>query len=48
MAQLNYEIPDGLHRDLKMEAARSGVTLKSLIISFLNYGLVAVEEDNDE
>ena len=35
MAQLNYEIPDDLHRILKSEAAIRGLTLKAYIIQIL-------------
>jgi predicted HicB family RNase H-like nuclease len=33
--QLNYRIPDDLHRALKVRAAQEGVTLKALIIRLL-------------
>ena len=32
---VNYEIPDELHRLLKMQAAAEGVTLKDLIVRLL-------------
>lgn len=32
---VNYEIPDDLHRALKMQAASEGVTLKALVIRWL-------------
>lgn len=35
MAQLNYEIPDELHRLLKMEAAERGLTLKATVVGAL-------------
>lgn len=37
MAQLNYEIPDELHKALKVKAAQEGVTLKDLITFYLAY-----------
>lgn len=37
---INYQIPDDLHRALKVRAAEEGVTLKQLIIDLLTYGLV--------
>jgi len=33
---VHYEIPDDLHRALKIEAAKRGVTLKALIIELLS------------
>ena len=33
---VNYEIPDDLHRALKVRAAEEGVTLKALIIRLLS------------
>jgi predicted HicB family RNase H-like nuclease len=36
MATLNYEIPDDLHRALKVQAATEGITLKDLIIRLLS------------
>jgi predicted HicB family RNase H-like nuclease len=36
MAILHYEIPDALHKALKIDAARQGVTLKDLIIAYLS------------
>ena len=36
---INYEIPDDLHRALKIRAAEEGVTLKELIIRLLTEGL---------
>lgn len=36
---INYEIPDDLHRALKVRAAEEGVTLKQLIIELLRAGL---------
>jgi predicted HicB family RNase H-like nuclease len=34
--QLNYRIPDDLHRALKVRAAQEGVTLKALVIRLLS------------
>lgn len=39
---VNYEIPDDLHRALKMTAAAEGITLKLLIIRLLDVGLDAL------
>jgi plasmid stability protein len=39
MAIIHYELPDDLHRALKIRAAEEGVTLKALIIRFLELGL---------
>jgi predicted HicB family RNase H-like nuclease len=36
---VNYEIPDDLHRALKVKAAQEGLTLKALIISLLSEAL---------
>jgi plasmid stability protein len=36
---VNYDIPDDLHRLLKIRAAEEGVTLKDLIIRLLTEGL---------
>ena len=36
MPHINYEIPDDLHRALKIEAAKRGITLKALIIELLS------------
>lgn len=36
---INYTIPDDLHRALKIRAAEEGVTLKELIIQLLTEGL---------
>lgn len=36
---VNYEIPDDLHRELKIRAAQEGVTLKDLIIRLLTEGV---------
>jgi plasmid stability protein len=35
MATINYEIPEDLHRALKMKAAQHGVTLKEVILVYL-------------
>ena len=32
---INYELPDALHRALKVRAAEYGITLKQLIIDIL-------------
>jgi predicted HicB family RNase H-like nuclease len=39
MAIIHYELPDDLHRALKVRAAQEGVTLKVLIIRFLELGV---------
>ena len=36
---IHYEIPDDLHRELKVRAAQEGVTLKELIVRYLTEGL---------
>lgn len=41
---INYTIPDDLHRELKMAAAAEGVTLKLLIIRLLDVGLDALRQ----
>lgn len=43
MAILHYDIPDDLHRALKVRAAQEGVTLKALIIRLLLVGLESKE-----
>jgi hypothetical protein len=37
---INYQLPDDLHRALKIRAAEEGITLKALIIRLLSEGLV--------
>lgn len=39
MGHINYDIPEDLHRALKVRAAQEGVTLKELIIRLLREGL---------
>lgn len=41
---INYEIPDDLHRALKVKAAQEGKTLKALIIELLR----RIEEVGDD
>jgi predicted HicB family RNase H-like nuclease len=36
---INYQIPDDLHRALKIQAAEEGVTLNELIVRLLTEGL---------
>jgi plasmid stability protein len=36
---VNYDIPDDLHKALKVRAAEDGVTLKDLIIELLTAAL---------
>lgn len=36
---INYEIPEELHKALKVQAAEEGVTLKDLIIRLLAEGV---------
>jgi len=43
---INYEIPEALHRDLKIKAAEQGITLKELIIGYLTSSIVL--DDNPE
>lgn len=38
---INYEVPDELHRRLKVAAAERGMTLKALIIELLESALDA-------
>ena len=42
---INYPIPDGLHRQLKIRAAELGITLKELIVVYL--ALALYEDDFD-
>lgn len=44
---INYEIPDDLHRALKVKAAQEGKTLKALIIELLQ-AAVLDEEPREE
>jgi plasmid stability protein len=37
---INYELPEDLHRALKIRAAEKGITLKDLILEYLQAGLV--------
>lgn len=39
MAIIHYELPDDLHRALKVRAAQEGITLKALIIRLLSEGV---------
>jgi plasmid stability protein len=39
MAIIHYELPDNLHRALKIRAAQESITLKALIIRYLELGL---------
>jgi len=39
---INYEIPEELHRALKIQAAQEGVTLKDLIIRILSAAVLEV------
>lgn len=48
MAHINYEIPEPLHRALKMEAASRGVTLRKLIILLLAREMIQLEPANAE
>ena len=38
MVSINYELPAELHRQLKIRAAEEGVTLKDLIVRYLEEG----------
>lgn len=40
---INYTIPNDLHRALKIQAAREGLTLKELITQWLNDHLEQVD-----
>lgn len=42
---VNYELPDDLHRALKIRAAEEGVTLKELVIKYLAEGVEKSESD---
>lgn len=39
MANINYELPEDLHKALKIRAAQEGITLKDLIVRLLREGL---------
>jgi plasmid stability protein len=39
VVNINYELPADLHRQLKVRAAEEGVTLKDLIVRYLQEGL---------
>ncbi len=39
--RINYEIPDDLHRALKMQAASESITLRELIERLLREGIAA-------
>lgn len=43
---INYELPESLHKDLKVRAAEEGITLKELIIRLLAQGLQSRETSN--
>lgn len=45
---INYQIPDSLHRSLKMLAAIRGMTLKDTIIGLLIAGIKDVAEELPE
>ena len=45
---INYRIPDELHRRLKMVAAREGLTLKDLIIQLLDTTMIREQSTDDE
>ncbi|MFH1400459.1 MAG: hypothetical protein ABIH41_02990 [Nanoarchaeota archaeon] len=38
MAHINIQIPDDLHKKLKLEAVKAGRTLKEHIITILEHG----------
>jgi hypothetical protein len=38
MGNINLELPEQLHKNLKLHAISTGVTLKELIISALTHG----------
>lgn len=48
MAILHQEIPDDLHRQLKMEAASRSMTLKDLIVGVLTDEITRIEETTPE
>lgn len=39
MVDVRYDLPDDLHRALKIRAAEEGVTLRALVIRLLTEGL---------
>lgn len=43
---INYELPDLLHKALKMEAARQGVTLKQIVLDALRIGLAEIQRQD--
>lgn len=43
---INYELPDLLHKALKIEAARQGVTLKQLVIDALRLGIGEIQRQD--
>jgi predicted HicB family RNase H-like nuclease len=43
MAQLNIEIPDHLHRSLKLEAIDQGKTLKALVLDLLSSHMLRMQ-----
>lgn len=48
MIHYNIDMPDDLHRDLKVRAALERKTMKALIIEFLYGSLVAFPERSEE
>jgi hypothetical protein len=44
VGSINYEIPEDLHRELKVIAARQGATLKAVVIAALRDYVETAEE----
>ena len=44
---LNYPIPDDLHRALKIRAAEEGITLKALVVRLLSEGVSLVPSQDE-
>lgn len=47
MVNVNYEIPEELHRSIRIIAAKRGTTIKALLIEALEH-LVAADEEGDK
>lgn len=43
---INYELPEMLHKALKIEAARQGVTLKQIVLDALRLGLAEIQRQD--
>jgi hypothetical protein len=42
--RINQEIPDELHRELRVEAAQRGTTLKDLVVQLLSEAMARRDE----